>query len=195
MLYISRNIGAKQFGVVDSDTGAERIMSMSALRDFVLVEHADIEGVKIISTLSGLAIGEITPYQDIKYCTSRQVKLRVVSGVDIRTYKDEITTIIADNNIVKRDTRIRLSDYGSRMDGLIGIRWRNVGFEFDNFITLVVDDDITIVGTPPNPIGCGVRWDVSECNNDYIVSYLYRVLQANKINTARWSEYIVDSRR
>lgn len=176
MLYLSRILPGDKIGVVDTDDGVETIVTEDELYLAVVAYHLDIAGVD--------DSGEYVPYQDMRYCSVKQTKLKAVRGVDIRTFKGEITYI----GVGSEDVTIRLSDYGSKL--LTSMAW-NIG---TGVLTIILDDSVEVVG---KTLPCGFDgfcWDIREVTNDSVVSEVYSELIGDTIeDMGRWSNYVIDS--
>lgn len=110
MLYISRFVDPRQFGVVDTDDGVEN-----------LVRYADLYtannlGLDIVGAEPD-RLDEIFIHQPVETMSRQQVKTRTLLGVDVKIYNNEITNILLCD--IQEPVTIRLSDYASACAGYI----------------------------------------------------------------------------
>lgn len=150
------------YGVVDTDDDVETFINWTDLMNAVEIYGLTIEGV--ITDKEDSQIVQVIPYQDMRYCSRHQVKTKVLTGVDVRTYKGEITAIIPSADITKDGTRIRLSEFAPKMSDAVYVNWSPVG-RSEGPLILVVDDNIKIYGDYTNIVFCDETWDISEVTN------------------------------
>lgn len=188
MLYVSRLVwdetkptleDCEQYGIVDTDDDTETIVSMNELTNIVHTHNIPIAGVTKVEIGSGNFTSKVEIYQHEKYCSSLQTKLKVMCGVDIRTYKDEITYLVADDSQARASTSIRLSSYGKRMHWQSPIGWIN--YMYENILVLVLDDNFEMMGPRPELFISGVVWDISQVTNKKLVDSMYKVLLSDAV--------------
>ena len=194
MLYISRPITSMQYGVVDTDDDVENIVTFNELAHAVISLNIDIKGVSTVnSSIQGRAIRGIECYQDERYLTGAQAKARMLLGIEIRTFKSEITGIVVHSDIFKDNTVIRLSDFGSSMSGRVAVRWTNIGTSLKNTLIVVLDPKLEMLCEPPSPTMRGVKLDIRELGCNWVVKKIYTTLANKKVPYAGWCSYIIDT--
>lgn len=144
MLYVSRCVGQKKFMVCDTDDGTEEEVTFSKLHGIIKlgIEVKGVEvGTRVVNKTVQTFIKRVEVYQDVGNLTAKQVKLKTLGGIEIKTQGDTITNITWRDEQTKRRVRIRLSDYGTKCADYIirgGQQWHKVP------IILVLDDKIKI---------------------------------------------------
>lgn len=151
MLIVSRVINGTTVGILDTDDGVETLVSRGELDDIVFKHGLHIAGVGVGVEMSFFGaqsdyIADIEVQQDMSQVTSFQAKMKTMVGVDIRVFNDEITAIFLDEDVIRSNTVIRLSDFGHKMNWGLQVRWRK---EYhDKFVTLKYDDKLELDGKP-----------------------------------------------
>lgn len=174
MLYISRYVDLRSFGVVDTDDGVEQIATPRDIVEATLNRHLEIHGCYV---------GEFPtrPWQPPETKTQRQLKMQLLSHVDIVTYKSAVTSVIWKGSDIKRPVTVRVSDFGDSLAEFV-IRHNTVNPEHK--VTLVFDDKIKPVMpyalqpvVSPIPVRkfdrVGVIFDFSEVTNPRLLQSLY----------------------
>lgn len=194
MLYISRSFHDDTFGVVNTDTGVEAKVSFNDLMDIVLIQHTMVEGVELtyVPAKGFDIINSITTYQDPQYYSKEQAKLKVLFGVDICTFRNEIVNIVIDGDVVPKNLNIRLSKYGKLMDGRINIGWHE--HKEGQTVTFVLDDNLDVLTEAPFIGIKGVRWDVSDVTDESLIRGMYIQLATDGVSDKFWHNFIVDSK-
>lgn len=111
MLFISRyirDVDSINYGLVDTETGVEEIADWSRIWRLVIKQNKAISGVDIVGNTVVMSV-----YQEPSTATLTQVKLKMLRHVDVKTYKNMITSIKWDIHKIKSPVRIRLSDFGT----------------------------------------------------------------------------------
>lgn len=103
MLFISRYVGAGMYGLVDTDDGCEEIVTK------ITIENAKKSGVVIHGAED---IANVMVYQPESTRTMLQIKTITLSHIDVKTYKNKITSVNILSGI-KKPVIIRLSDFGT----------------------------------------------------------------------------------
>lgn len=103
MLFISRYVGAGMYGLVDTDDGCEEIVTK------IVIEKAKQSGVVIHGAED---IVNVMVYQPESTRTMLQIKTITLSRIDVKTYKNKITSVNILSGI-KKPVTIRLSDFGT----------------------------------------------------------------------------------
>lgn len=196
MLYISRamidsSTGEEHYAITDSDDDIETQVSAEELSNAIFKYNLNIVGVEIQHDMVGEYINSICVHQHEKWSTPQRMKAKVMLGVDIRLFKGEIRAILINFDAVKGTVRIRLSDYGNKLEWFAGIGSR--GSSIGKGVILVLDDKIEMVG-PVRPSIHGVRWDISEVNNEAMIKDIYEELitDINIPTIEEWDDCIID---
>lgn len=194
MLYLSRSFHDDSFGVVDTDTDVEAKVSFNELINMAVKCNIKIEGVQIgNSAVKNLAfISSITAYQDPKYYSKEQAKLKTLFGIDICTFRGEIVNMVIDGDVFPGSLNVRLSKYGKMMDGRTNIGWHQ--HKDGQVVTLVLDDNLNIVGEAPFVGLKGIRWDVSEVSDEKLIREMYMQLATEGVSDMFWHNFIIDSK-
>ena len=187
MLYISRQISLgdtsweNEFGVVDTDDDVEEIVTWGSLSYTFRDVDIEVEGVTYTKKRRSTDDGEykmvfdITPYQDVRYYSARQAKLKTLYGVDLRTWNGEITYLGVDFNKVPKGLSIRLSDFGQRI-GYLKIELTSVPNN-PQPLTLVLDDKIKFNHLIAIEMTFDVILDFTEVTDDNLVNRCYDFLE------------------
>lgn len=195
MLYLSRIVGDCKYAVVDTDDTTEEIIGIDKLKKTVEKLGVEIKGVDVTVTEFGeRRITRIVPYQMEQYLGRQQLKAKMLQGVDITVYRNEITSIIVDMRILRSGTRVDLSQYGTKLSE--GIRVDSVNYDRKKQIILVVKDGMDLTGLQ-NCIGQrNICWDVSQVSDWSVVNQVYTNLVCTQ---AKWhdelKEFILDNER
>lgn len=185
MLFISRRIGSNGYGVADSETGVEEVVSRDILINRCCAGGEDIKGVVAVSYGAGSVlhsvIERIDTYQLPETQSVNQLKARFLGGVEVRTWKDMITEIIWDKSQMKYPVSIDLAKFGTSCADRILINNPVYG---DHAVTLCVDGSLSFSKqtfyVPYNVYigveGVGVVFDLRKCDNDDIAQVVYNAL-------------------
>lgn len=103
MLFISRYVGAGMYGLVDTDDGGEEIVTK------IVIEKAKQSGVVVYGAED---ITNVRVYQPESTRTMLQIKTITLSHIDVKTYKNKITSVNILSGI-KKPVILRLSDFGT----------------------------------------------------------------------------------
>lgn len=145
MLYISRYIGQTKYGVVDSDDGVETVCTYADLMDYVLKMGLDIKGVVLTTNYSRgkprQMIKNVNVYQNQDFVTREQAKMKVLGGVDVKTFDNQIVSITISPNGLQNKVELRLSDYGTTCGEYIFSRISGVR---DGKLVIILDDNILL---------------------------------------------------
>lgn len=192
MLYVAKLYDQSTYVVVDTDDYEEEVCSFSEIADATIKYGLDIKGVTVEHEKGFDRIKSIKAYQDPKFHTREQAKLKTLLGVELVLYKDEIVSIIATGGITPPLTRIRLSKYCKRIHGSATVRWGGTP-NFENKIILVLDDAIEVIGRPPSMAQFGMKLDISDVHNDALAEQVYNELVGvNRIDWEYWPNYLID---
>lgn len=113
MFYVSRIVTRGRYGVVDTDDGKESIMSTADIKKAVLELDFEIAGVTTKRTNRGYAIDKIAAYQPPKSVSTKQVKAKVMQGVDVSKNGDVVVGISVVPHTIQ-PLSVRLSDFGTK---------------------------------------------------------------------------------
>lgn len=198
MLYISRFVSSKKYGVIDTDDGVEAIATIEELEDAVLKCGVEIKGVtpgradRIGINKGRNWIEKVEVWQPVDTMTRAQTKLNILSGVDIKVAGDKIAAIvIKDVNMAKGRT-LRLSDFGSSCGDYL---LRNSVRTANSVVTIVLDDKIAITGKALDDFRYhGVVVDLTSVTRKKTVEFVYKQLMATSQSLVVWSDKVIDSR-
>lgn len=185
MLYLSRilnpeNPKYRKYGIVDSDDGIETLITRDELKEIVLVNNLEIRGVSVITTIDGVKdIRVRLPQQEPSTLVGSQVRMKVLTGVNITVFNGEITAIQIDNKFLQDRQRIRLSKFGNKMS--IRVKTYFKGFppySDTKAVVFVLDDKIEIVGRLIDFYSVKhVVYDISKVTNPDVVRMFYTTLK------------------
>lgn len=190
MLFISRRIGF-DYGVVDTDDDTEEVVTDDELRQLHNVFGLTISGL----TMRDYIEPRVVVYQPEETITPLQVKTRVMKHVDIKVYKDMITSIrFRASDIMGESVEIRLSDFGTRCADYVLAGNVYVG-RFPK-LRLIFDDKVSMC---PNAFvrlpysnaligdhGIGVQYDLTDMS-DKRAKQMYETLCLSK-QTGMWDD-------
>lgn len=196
MLYLSRVVGDHKFAIVDTDDKTEEIVTRKKLHRIVEELGMDIEGIETYVTDSGeRKIFRMRPCQLDKYYSRKQLKTKVLRGVDITVYRDEITHIKVDTANIRRGDRIDLSEFGSKLANVVWIDQSY--YDKKKFVVFVLKDGMNIAGMSENVGGSScIRWDISQVTDDAEAALIYEELvckQCHLHDTVL--EHVIDNER
>ena len=201
MLYISRFThtdetaevaSGKIYKVADTDDDTETAVDMMELVDAVINRGLDIKGVIISTFFGNRTVQGVEVYQNPAFCSFQQATLKTLRGIEVRRYKGEITTIIADCKVTRGDTRLRLSDWGSSMSWNVPIGWIN--HDNRSRLILVLDDKIQMIGNRPEIGAMWVRWDIKDLTDESLVYDIYRSLRiTDGVHPANFNNCVFDN--
>lgn len=194
MFYISRDIDVSHYGVINSDTGKEEILSKSEIEDLVSKSDIEIAGVQVAVGKSGHKwVGNIRPWQDPSKYTGKQAKMKTLLGVDVRTFNGEITYIHVDCNLIHKSLRLRLSDFGSKVNWDIRVHLANINANSDLTVSIIFDDNIEIIGKGRRYYPNNLLIDIVELTNTWLVEQFYlELLESGRFMGEDWGSHIVD---
>lgn len=191
MLYLSRVIDDRSYGVVDTDDDVEQVVTREELSTAIIKYGIAIEGIAYDKAIGGYRLRFDGVYQDPRYCSTLQMKAKTVLGVDIVTFRDEIVSILVDKSVVRSGLRVRLSDYATKFNCFSPIGWSvSVG---NGSLVLVFDDSIEFVGGVPRFETPDVCLDLSDVTNEALVTKIYEKLaKTNSIDYTEWPKFVMD---
>lgn len=108
--YASRSIDRDRFGVVDTETGVEEIMTHEDALVTLPYGEEVIKGV-VHYGMGGNYCG-VVPYQPNETLSRKQLKTKIMKQVEVRLYNGQITCVSWNPGELKHDVEIRLSDFG-----------------------------------------------------------------------------------
>lgn len=179
MLYISRRVWPDKFCVIDTDDGAEDIVSFDELDEIATKYNITIKGAPLL--VKGLPfLGDVAPYQIPDEATPMQLKFRMMYGIEVTTHRGVVTNIKVPLGL-SQQVVIRLSDFGSSCADciLFGGQFfvtQMMTIVLDNKIalsdnTFCIQDDVLSLGAP----GWGFNFDLRELE-DPDAERVYRML-------------------
>lgn len=197
MLYISRMIeefmpGTSdllcKYGVCDTDDDVEEVIYSGTLETAVLGYGIEIKGVDVV-TLNGVsAIRDIEVYQDSRYYKPIQAKTKMLRGVDVVTFRDEIVRFRINRKIFKGPLRLRLSDYAKRM------HWSTYADSIGSMLIFVLDDNFEIYGNIRDRNSHGTILDVREVTNPALIDQIYGdFIDNDMLDQWDWHKRIIDT--
>lgn len=198
MRYVSRPLSPVVFGVVDTDTGKESLVRISDLIMPSFGEKSPIAGVDS----EGLVV---IPQQAPEYVTPLHAKVKTLGGMEVRVWKDRITHIVIDYNIMPANFRVRLSDFapifanGAEIQWLHGYngdterKWTRADVEEAKKVIFVLDNKITFEQGVPDIGKMGVIFDLSEMEDCEFVKRIYDVMELNHYTTRQKRNAIIDT--
>lgn len=192
MLYISRRMSSRTYEVVDTDDGEASEYHYRDIEQAVLKYNIDIEGA--IIGVTGKYISEYMPVQDTKYNSMELAKLKTLTGVEIRRYKDEIVAFIINTpHNLKPNTRIVLSKFGKRVNWHVSYRCG-----YGRRPILVADDNIELIGEFSRTGGLfdvGLL-DITQVTNETVLREIYYGLLRDHLNhlesASMLTSYLID---
>lgn len=165
------------YGVVDTDDGAEDLITLADLCNICCHMNLQVEGVKVKDG----QIEVIKPYQAPETMTPLQRKAHALYGVEITEYCGAISSITYDGTSMKSAPVIRLSDICRWCGDFLFLNTDYCGV---HAITLVIDNKCTF--TPksfmgyesysPGISGLGVAFDIRELTWDDRAMMIYNLL-------------------
>lgn len=185
-----------KYGVVDTDDYVETIISWGMLNEICLEIGLEIKGVTVEYSSLGFdsLVTDITPYQDMRFYTKKQAKTKTLLGVDVRTFRKEISAILIDAERLRGNVQIRLSDYGERISGIADVGWDGSKMPMLKRVTIILDDKIEVYGDAYRMFASGVYWDFSEVTDDKFVSRVLAYMMARHVDKKYWMSYFIDSK-
>lgn len=194
MLYISRRVGGSKYAIVDTDDNTEEVISLRDLGQ-ILDLGLEVKGVEVIETFRRNGQDrirvKIDVYQNAAYATTRQAKLNVLKGVEIKTSGNIVTSISLRDKELAADTVIRLSDFGSECADCIFVR---SGFRNTPTLTVILDDKIKLKSKSLD-MACyaGIHFDLTEVTNPKVVQYAYHEWLSGH-GSLTLAQYITDNK-
>lgn len=196
MLYISRIVfdanssDPTKYGVVDTDDDVENFLTWQQINELSTILNMKIKGVEIDeSELFDPIVSSISPYQDKRYYSGKQAKTNALLGVDIRTWRDEITAVVVNTKVFHSDSYIRLSEYGKRISGVADIYSIGDG-PVDGSLTLILDKSIEVYGNSLSILNSGIKWDITELDVDF-VSRIYSYFRGHNVGQFSLRNHII----
>lgn len=185
MLYISRQVGAKHYMVVDTDDNSEEMISYRELVRCCTNLGLQIRGVSV----EGDRVVGISAYTESDISAKRRQKFKSLYGVDIKTRLNQIVDI--EYNILPAAVPpIRLSDFGTSCAGAI---LRQNQPRSDIVVELVADDGVDVRESTFAQFPLfGVRLDLQAFSQDLLVEKVCADLLQFVYRYADLERYISD---
>lgn len=179
MLFISRELPGNsdvpyRFEIVDTEDGVATVADYADIKKAFGLK-VPIYGVSP-NRINGMVFSvSVTPYQDPKTFTSKQVKLKTLSGVALTTYQSMITSIQWLFKDIPDKVRFRLSDYGTGVAYHV-IRVTTVPETgVSKEVVMVLDDKLSFekgafqfagTGNPDYDDRIGIKFDIRELSDN-----------------------------
>lgn len=174
MLYVSRCVDGWSVGVVDTDDGVETVMNIPELVESLYDTDIKIAGIEQVVYANSACNTKVFPYQLPECETSRQMKLRVLTGVRTVIYNGVLVGISMEGSKLSKPLKLRLSDLAHECGEAI-LDWA-IKDDYDgSLLTLIVDDKLKFgpesFYTPVDGLGfhqnvTGIILDLQECTAD-----------------------------
>lgn len=151
MLYISRKIGAKKFGVIDDDDGVEEILTLDALKEATCDLGIEILGVTLRekcykSSTRSMVIERVDVFMPPDDVTMKQKKFQVLFGVDVKVNNGCIVSVEW-NDLQAKNRVVRLSDFGNACGAgifsFMADKYSHNEVSASN-LTVILDDKLTV---------------------------------------------------
>lgn len=196
MLMISRIVDGIKFGVYDTEKGTEQFVDRDYLIDIYHQHRIKIQGVEFDVNHGRLFIRSIIPQQDMSQCTTLQVKTKMLLGVDVRVFRDEITAVIANADVAQDGVTIRLSDFGHIFAWESTVMWSDEWGR--KRITIIFDNNVKVKGVYSSMRSRRI-WrsdlDIRELTDKEVVSEMYKnYFKDESVQRLNLASHIVDHR-
>lgn len=199
MYYVSRRYGTNKFGVTDTEDGVEEMFTYQELKEAVVDLGIDIKGVEVFTrcTRQGQrrSISGISVYQLEDTVQTKQIKLHVLTGVDVKTAGDEIVGISWSNPDERKPYSLRLSNYGKSCANYIFSDIKEYRWGLASFLTIILDDKIEVTSkTFKRCAGFGVIVDLREVTNEKTVKAVYsEMISERYMSSTRLPNHVIDN--
>lgn len=191
MLYVSRRVGHKMFGICDTDDGKEQIVGILELSS--ICQFVDIAGV---TTHRG-RVYKVDLYQLDMYVSTLMMKTKVMLNVDVGVWRDYITDIQWNNDKITRPVSLKLSDFAKKCAAGILTRVKD---STTHKVTLVLDDFIEFDDMSFNPGWfqhrmdlAGVKFDIRQLRDNDKAFRLYENLAICMVDKFKVTNVVIDS--
>lgn len=190
MYYISRRVGVNRFGVIDTEDGHEDVLTGEEIQEAVLSLGIDIKGVEShFRPRNGKPTNRkyvtISVYQNEECMQTRQIKLSVLQGLELKVNGDEITSVFWKSLKDKNPCTVRLSDYGTRCADYLFSEVKEYAYGAKSFLTIVLDDKIEVKGKTFKNCGeYGIVVDIREVTNPRTAECVYKELLTSRYMSA-----------
>lgn len=196
MLYISRFVGLRGYGVVDTDDGVEEILSRQQLEEAVIKYGIEIKGVITKSRNWEHWIAKVEVYQPPESVIKQQAKSKVLLGVDVKVFDDRITAIEWTASPNDKERVVRLSDYGTHVGAKVLNRMSvvyNKHTTAKSFLTIILDDKLTCDNKAfMNASSTDVKFDLREVTENRIAFIFYNNYITQYTTDADMTDHIID---
>lgn len=181
MYYVSRRYSTSKFGVIDTDDGVEDTFTIKELQELVCEKGIEIKGVETYTKCTShgqtMRIRGIQVYQPEENVNVSQVKLHVITGVDIKTQGTEIVSVTWRSLSERKPCSVRLSTFGSSCADYLFSDISEYKFGVGSFLTLILDDKITVSGKSFKRCATvGIIMDLREVTNNRTAECVYKEL-------------------
>jgi hypothetical protein len=173
MLYISRYINDKGYGIVDTDDNTEEFISYQDIKYYVEKLKIDIKGVEV--PRRGAEKGKVSVITPYSYVADRATtKLKILQNVELTRYADSICKVcVLDSN--DRVGSFVLSKYGSRVEDFAFILNSNA----KSPVRVILDDNVEFSDRALqslNGLSINYIFDLSNVTNTHTSELIYRFL-------------------
>lgn len=197
MLYVNRvrfNHTKNRFGVVDTDDDVETMCSWDDIDLAVCGYGLDVKGVEVCDGKQDATfpfILNIQPYQDKRYVTRQQLRLKLHAGVNLTIWRNELVRFVVDCRVWNSDVTFRLSDFCTYMNSDVPSMWINPK-RAEHKITVILDDKVKIAGDNFGLFQFGVYWDLSEVTDIMLLARMWNYMLLDRPGDDSWKKYWVD---
>lgn len=186
MLYVSKMVGMTEYCVCDTDTNNLTIMDGAKLIKLSREHKVPVAGVDLQRMC-------INPWQHPSYVTNQLLKLKMLIGIELRVWRGLITYMRVDYSILPDGYRLHPSDYAASWSHFMVIDCVNYTGSASRYLTIVLDDKLKVEsGECVYPIHEGVKFDITELNNERVVYEMYRLLNTTVTNPAHRCDFMID---
>lgn len=182
MLFISRRSGTSGICVYDTDDNTEERVEFWELLEMINEYKLEVQLSKYPAD-GMFVVGSLIPYQVPSETSPAALKLRMMYGIEVTTFRGSITGVRVPWEF-SGDVTIRLSDYGNSCEDCIMWGFRSVD---DGKVTVILDDKITYSKHTLS--------EQAEVLSDHSYMYDFRELSDNTALELYNQLYAVDSGR
>lgn len=197
MLYISRTLPDRNYGVIDTDDGTETIVSYDELKNISTNLGVVVEGVELDMSRAGEVFVLGVSVYNGRVNNAKAAKRALLDGVSINVLNDEIVAIRLAEKVDESafPIEVRVSDYARKLSGCVELKcWY---LNDSPSLRLVIDKDVELTHGVINISHPGVQYDISGlASESYFVNTLYyTLLETDYWNCWSWTSRIKDKER
>lgn len=195
MLFISRRIADKSYGLVSTSDNSEIEITQKQLVELVCDKGKSVAGVEVSCWYDAdgvkAIVSGISVYQPPETLSVMQVKTSLLLHVDITVWNSRISGIVVHGDKIELPVVIRLSAFGTCCGDRLLISSEAWGC---HKVTFIVDDDIQIselafctnYGADVGVDNIGIKFDLREANHEETVRNVYMALVDGVCDGARF---------